>query len=104
MTEMLRTSVASLSSTGASLAGAPNASLITRHFGIDDIGLPELDMIRPSDRTRSGWLPASTWAIIPPIDAPTTCARSMPRWSSSPLTSSARSTSVYGTGLVRPTT
>ncbi len=77
MIEMLRTSLANRSSHAASLAGASKASLITRHRGSADSGLPELDMISPSDASRSGLLPASTWAIMPPIDAPTTWARSM---------------------------
>ena len=103
MIEMLRTSDASLSSHGASLPGPPNASLITRHRGTAENALPELDMMMPSDCTRFGWLAASTCAIIPPIDAPTRCARSICRWSSRALASSARSTSVYATGLFRPT-
>ena len=41
--------------------------------------------------TRRGWPIAIAWAIIPPIDAPTTWAASMPRWSSSPAASSAMS-------------
>jgi hypothetical protein len=60
-------------------------------------------MSSPSDTTRSGWLPARICAIMPPIDAPMTCARSIPSWSSRPRASSAMSTSVYGTGLPLPT-
>ena len=62
------------SSHGASLAGAWNGSLINRQRGIDESGLPVPDMITASEVMRCGWLPASTWAIMPPIDAPTTCA------------------------------
>ena len=94
MIEMLRTSAASRSSHGASFAGPPKASLMTRHRGTADSSRFELDMINPSDASRSAWLAASTCAIMPPIDAPTTWARSMPRWSSRPLTSSAMSTNV----------
>ena len=43
-----------------------------------------------TDRVRSGYLPAKTIAIIPPIDVPWTCARSMPSASSSPARSSAQ--------------
>ena len=49
-------------------------------------------------RSRCGCSIAIVWTIIPPIDAPTTCARSMPRWSSRPIASAAMSDSVYGTG------
>ena len=48
------------------------------------------------DATRSGCSIAIVWAIIPPIDAPTTWARSTPRWSSRPIASAAMSDSVYG--------
>ena len=41
--------------------------------------LPVLDMIETSDSTRSGYFAAIVWAIMPPIEAPTTCARSIPR-------------------------
>ena len=43
-----------------------------------------------TERVRSGYLPAKTIAIIPPIDVPWTCARSMPSASSRPATSSAQ--------------
>ena len=36
--------------------------------------LPVLDMIEVRLSTRSGWSMVSCWAIIPPIDTPTTCA------------------------------
>ena len=39
---------------------------------------------------RSGYLPAKTVAIIPPIDVPWTCAFAWPRASRSPATSSAQ--------------
>ena len=57
-------------------------------------GSPVVDMIEVSVRTRSGCSMAIVWAIIPPIDAPTTWAVSMPRASSSPTASSAMSESV----------
>ena len=37
---------------------------------------PSLDMIETSESTRSGCSMAMVWAIMPPIEAPTTCARS----------------------------
>ena len=63
-------------------------------FGWPDQRAPVLDMIEHSDSTRSGCSIAIVWAIIPPIEAPTMCARSMPRWSSSPTASPAMSESV----------
>ena len=43
-----------------------------------------------TDCVRSGYLPATTIAIIPPIEVPWTCERSMPRASRRPMTSSAQ--------------
>ena len=60
---------------------------------------PVLDMIDASDSTRSGCRNAIVWAIMPPIDAPAMCARSIPRQSSSPTPSSAMSASVYAAAL-----
>ena len=40
---------------------------------------PVVDMIDVSDRTRSRWSMARVWPIMPPIDTPTTWARSMSR-------------------------
>ena len=54
---------------------------------------PVLDMIEASERTRSGCRAAISWAIMPPIEAPTTCARSIPSASSRPIPSSAMSAS-----------
>ena len=42
-------------------------------------GSPVIDMIDVRVRTRVGCSMAMVWAIIPPIDAPTTWADSMPR-------------------------
>ena len=44
---------------------------------------PVLDMIEVSERTRSRKCSAIVCAIIPPMETPTTWARSWPRWSSS---------------------
>ena len=55
---------------------------------------PVLDMIETSDSVRCGYRIAIVWAIMPPIEAPTTCARSIPRWSSTPTLSPAMSASV----------
>ena len=66
----------------------------TRSAGWPFQRLPVVDMIEASDSVRCGWRAAKTWAIIPPIEAPTMCAASIPRLSSRPATSSAMSTSV----------
>ena len=55
---------------------------------------PVLDMIETSESVRCGERIASVWAIMPPIDAPTMCALSIPRWSSTPTLSPAMSASV----------
>ena len=91
---MLRTSKASFSSSDASSGGEPNASLMTRHAGSADSGLPVVDMMIASDATRCGWVAARICAIMPPSEAPTTCALVMSRWSSSATTSSVMSTRV----------
>ena len=52
------------------------------------------DMIEHREATRSGCRAARVWAIIPPIEAPTTWARSTSRWSSRPMASWAISRSV----------
>ena len=59
-------------------------------------GAPVVDMIDVSDSTRAGCRMASVWAIIPPIDAPTTCAAGKPRASSRAAASSAMSPRLYG--------
>ena len=56
--------------------------------------VPGPDMIDPRDRTRSGRSIAITWAIIPPIEAPTTWAEPMSSASSKPAESAAISESV----------
>ena len=45
---------------------------------------------------------AIVWAIMPPIDAPTTCARSIPRASISPIVSPAMSVRRYGPAIDAP--
>ena len=54
---------------------------------------PVVDMIEVRLRTRSGYVMASRWAIIPPIETPTTCAESRPRAAISPAASAAMSAS-----------
>ena len=65
-------------------------------------GEPVVDMIEHSERTRCGKSIATCWAIIPPIEAPTMCALSIPSASSSPAVSAAMSGIPYGTPEVSP--
>ena len=58
------------------------------------LGLPVVDMIEVSERTRCGNEIAISWAIMPPIDTPTRCADLMPSASISPIVSSAMSRSL----------
>ena len=60
-------------------------------------GSPVVDMTDVNERTRCGYSMAIVWAIIPPIEAPTTWARSMPNTSSSSTASFAMSLNVYRT-------
>ena len=55
---------------------------------------PVVDMIEHRLRTRAGCVMARVWAIMPPIDVPTTWASSMPSASRRPAVSSAMSSSV----------
>ena len=55
------------------------------------LDVPVVDITDVSVSTRSGCSMATAWAIIPPSDAPTTWARSTPRWSSRPTASVAMS-------------
>ena len=55
------------------------STLQTRSFGSPARRLPVVDMIDVSESTRSGRRIAIVWAIMPPIDTPTTWAASMPR-------------------------
>jgi hypothetical protein len=59
-------------------------------------------MIDVSVRTRSGCSIATVWAIIPPIERPTTCADRRPSASSSATVSAAMSESVYAADDVSP--
>ncbi len=62
--------------------------------GGGSFGLPVVDMIEVSERTRCGNEIAISWAIMPPIEAPTRCADLMPSASISPVVSSAMSRSL----------
>ena len=52
-------------------------------------GPPQYVQPSASVRIRSGWRRASSWATMPPIEMPITCAASMPSASSSPAASCA---------------
>ena len=64
-------------------AGRQERAAAPRAWAAPTSGSPVVDMIDVSVRTRVGCSMAMVWAIIPPIDAPTTWAASMPRSSSS---------------------
>ena len=61
-------------------------------------GLPVVDMIEVSERTRCGNEIAISCAIMPPIDAPTRCADLMPSTSIRPTVSLAMSMQLVGRG------
>ena len=68
------------------LARAAAAPAAAARLGrrLPDPGSPVMLMTEIRLRTRSGCSMAMVWTIMPPIDAPRTCARSMPRASSRP--------------------
>ena len=95
-------SLAMRSTYSSLLAGGASMNIgIARIAGWPLQRLPVEDMIEANESTRSGCLAASSWPTIPPIDAPTTCALSMPSSSSSAAASSAMSASVYGSRFGR---
>jgi hypothetical protein len=75
---------------GAGVRSTDSASVL----GGGSEGSPVDDMIEVSVRTLSAWWIAISWAMEPPIDMPTTCARSIPRESRRPAASAAMSASV----------
>ena len=72
-------------------AAAPSASPFASRVGGGTFGLPVVDMIEVSERTRCGNEIAISWAIMPPMDGPTRWAELMPRTTISPVVSSAMS-------------
>ena len=62
---------------------------LREHWAIELAGMSEASV-----RTRPGCRMAIVWAIIPPSDAPTTCAESTARASRRPMLSSAMSSKV----------
>ena len=73
-----------------------SSACIASGVGCPTSASPVVDMIDVSVRTRAGCSMAIVCTIIPPIDAPTMWAESMPRWSSRPMPSAAMSVSRYG--------
>ena len=65
-------------------AGVSSAAAAARRGGRAGRGAPVVDMIEVSCARRAGCSIASVCAIMPPSDAPTTCAASMSSASSSP--------------------
>ena len=74
--------------------GWRSSSAVVRIVGREQLGCPVVDMIEVSVSTRSRQPAATSCAIIPPIDAPTTCARGIDSASISPTVSAAMSVSV----------
>ena len=74
--------------------GAPKSSALASAVGWPTSRSPVVDMIDTTERTTSGCSMAMACTIIPPIDAPTTCAGAMPSSSSRAAASAAMSDSV----------
>ena len=72
----------------------PTRTLAASPVGWPTARSPVVDMIEASDRTRSGHLVASSWAIIPPSEIPATWADATPAASSTATASSAISSRV----------
>ena len=75
------------------LAGSAISARMASGFGSGRPGRPVVDMIDTRLFILEGWLIATSCAIMPPIDAPTTCARSIPSASSKAAASAAMSSS-----------
>ena len=82
------------------VGGGAISTAAASRVGGGTFGLPVVDMIEVSERTRFGNDSAISCAIMPPIDAPTTCADAMPSASIRPMVSSAMSRQLVG--RVRP--
>ena len=76
------------------VGGGAISTAVASRVGGGTFGLPVVDMIEVSERTRCGNEIAISWAIMPPIDAPTRCADLMPSASIRPIVSSAMSRSL----------
>ncbi len=83
----------SMTPSRASAGGASSAAAASG-VGVPTVGSPGMLITEISERRRAGCSIAIVCTIIPPIDAPRTWARSIPRWSSNPIASAAISLSV----------
>jgi hypothetical protein len=88
-------------------AGRLSSALRAALVGFETRRLPEVDMIEVRLCTRCGNFAASTCAIMPPIEAPTTCARSSPagpsgRWCRRPCPPAYRACAPAGPARRRP--
>ncbi|PQM46486.1 hypothetical protein C1Y40_03347 [Mycobacterium talmoniae] len=102
MIRVTRTALSTITSRGESGGGPVRIASSARGAGGGRNGWLLDEKITANERVRRAKRAAKTWAIMPPIEAPTTCARSMPRWSSTAAPSSAMSSSVYTAGLRSP--
>src|SRR5437763_2861789 len=95
--EPINSNMRSIRSTAASrpCRGGRRKNGYTAGAGWPTQNRPVVDMIETSERTASGCLAASVWAIMPPIDAPTTWAGARSSSRSRPAASPAMSASVY---------
>jgi hypothetical protein len=76
-----------------SVGGGVSSTAIASGVGGGRVGFPVVDMMEVRLRSRAGCRIASVWAIMPPMDAPQTCAASIPIASSRPAASFAMSSS-----------
>ena len=72
-------------------------------FGGGRLGRPVVDMIEMRLLVIDGWLIATNCAIMPPIEAPATCARSIPSAARRPAASAAMSRGHKAQPGARPT-
>ncbi len=86
----------------SSAGGLAVSNAVASGFGDGSLGSPVVLMIDVKLVQRPGWSIAICWPIMPPIDAPTMCARPIPSASSRPTASAAISLIVYGTLGFRP--
>jgi len=74
-----RTALSTMTSSGEFGGGPLRTANKARGAGGGKNGWLLLEKITPSERARSRKRATKTWAIMPPIEAPTMCARSIPR-------------------------
>ncbi len=87
---LLPATLASIASSRLVAIGRSRA-VIASPVGAPTKRSPVVDMMEQAVANRAGWWITRAWVIMPPMEAPTTCARSMPRWARSAAASSAMS-------------